>query len=394
MRRFRVNRWLLWGVLVGALWGGVGGSTADAADPSAPDLRHDEILPLLKKACDWQLSILPTERTGPADSPTGWIRAPFYDGAMALYDVTHDTHYLDAMLAIAQASDWQPGRRTRRYSGLRGDDKLTGPAATQPFLHHADDLAVGQLYTELYFVKHDERMIQPLCTRLDGIMAEPMAGRDDWWWCDSLFMAPPTFAQLGAATGDATYLDFANRQFWDTTDFLYDKAEHLYFRDKSYFSKKERNGQPVFWSRGNGWVLAGIARVLQYMPADYPDRPKYLTLMNQMAERIATLQQPDGFWRVSLLDPDSYAGKETSGTGFYTYAIAWGINNGVLRRDRFLPVVQRAWAALTTVVDPTTGQVGWVQPIGAAPAVVKPENIAEFGTGAFLLAGTQVWKIK
>jgi rhamnogalacturonyl hydrolase YesR len=219
-----------------------------------------------------------------------------------------------------------------------------------------------------------------------------MAGRDDWWWCDALFMAPPGAARLSAATGDPKYLDWMDRQWWDCTDLLYDKTEHLYSRDKSFFGMRESNGQKVFWSRGNGWVLAGIARVLAFMPNDYPSRRRYIELFTEMADRIASLQGPDGLWRTSLLDPDSYPRGESSGTALFCFAMAWGVNAGILPADKYRPLVERAWSALTHSIE-TSGRIDWVQLPGSRPTTLKKEDTAEYGAGAFLLAGCEMLKL-
>ncbi len=343
--------------------------------PSTQPVLEDSDIAIMKKACDWQLSVLPTLKAVRGDSPLSWIRAPFYVGAMALYRLTHEDQYLSAMSKLAEENHYAIGSHSKNNN------------------HHADDYAVGQLYAELYELNKDPKIIETVRKRVDQVMAAPLPGREDWWWCDALFMAPPLYARLSAITDDRKYLDFADKQFWDTSDFLYDKDEHLYFRDKSFFKKTEKNGKKVFWSRGNGWVMGGIVRVLQYMPKDHPSRPKYIELLTKMAEKIAALQQPDGFWRASLLDPGAYPGGETSGTGFYCYAITWGINEGVLPREKYLPVVQNAWKALKTTVDPTTGKVGWVQPVGSAPAAITADNTEPYGTGALLLAGTEMVRL-
>ena len=331
---------------------------------------RDQILAVTQSAFDWQLGQLPTEHLGSDDTNKGWIRAPFFVGALAMYGQTHNDHYLSPILAIARQNEFQPGKRFR----------------------HADDQAIGQVYADLHFITHDAAMIRPMRDRWDAIMQQPMAGRVDWWWCDALFMAPPAIVRLGAATGDAKYFDFADRQWWDTTDFLYDKTERLYFRDKSYFNTREKNGQKIFWSRGNGWVMAGTARVLQYLPKDYPSRPRYMKLFTDMAARIAPLQQPDGFWRTSLLDPASCPGGESSGTGFFCYAMAWGIEQGLLPRDEYLPVVQRAWAAISGAVEPS-GKLDWVQKPGAKPALIQRGDSEEYGVGALLLAGSEMLRL-
>jgi unsaturated rhamnogalacturonyl hydrolase len=190
-------------------------------------------------------------------------------------------------------------------------------------------------------------------------------------------------------TGDRKYLDLANRLWWKTTDYLYDTSEHLYFRDSRFFDRREPNGKKVFWSRGNGWVFAGLARVLQELPADYPDRARYVTLFRQMAEKIAALQGADGYWRASLLDPDSRPNPETSGTGFFVYGLAWGINQGLLDRARYEPAVTRGWSALVKAVHPD-GMLGWVQRIGDQPGATTADTTEVYGVGALLLAGSEV----
>jgi len=324
------------------------------------------ITTVMQKAAQWQVSNL----TKTKDSRPTWINAVFQIGIMQAYEVTGSEFYLNIALDFSQANDFQPGKRFR----------------------HADDLAVGQIYTQLYLIKKDPHMIQAFENRIDQIMAQPMPGHLDWWWCDALFMAPPGIAELSSATGESKYLDYMDKQWWDVVDYLLDKNEQLFFRDKTFFDKKEPNSQPVFWSRGNGWVLAGIARVLTYMPRDYPDRQRYVDLFTQMAARLAALQQPDGFWKSSLLDPDVYAHGETSGTGLYCYAIAWGINNGILPRDKYLPVVDKAWQALVSAVQPS-GKLGWVQGVGKAPGQAAIDGSAPYGVGAFLLAGSEMLKL-
>jgi unsaturated rhamnogalacturonyl hydrolase len=177
-----------------------------------------------------------------------------------------------------------------------------------------------------------------------------------------------------------------------TTDFLYDKTEHLYFRDSSYFDRREANGRKVFWSRGNGWVFAGLVRVLEAMPADAPQRPRYVQLYRDMAAKLITIQQPDGLWRSSLLDPNAWPAKETSGTGFFCYGLAWGINHGLLDQAVYRPAVVKAWQGLVGCVH-DDGMLGSVQPIGAAPDKVSPDLTENYGAGAFLLAGSEMLKM-
>lgn len=322
---------------------------------------------VMKKVCDWQLQnrVALNER-----NENDWARAAFYTGVMATYRTTQAKKYLDAAIAWSEACDWKLAKRLR----------------------HADDHARGQTFLEIYEIMKEPTMIADVKSTFDSLIVDPKPGREDWWWCDALFMAPPVLARLAAATGDNRYLKFLNTMFWDTHDFLYDKEEHLFFRDQSYFDKKTPNGSKTFWARGNGWVMAGTVRVLQYLPKDDPFRDRYVALLQEMAAAIKRIQGEDGLWRPSLLDAKEVPHPETSGSSFFCYALAWGINNGLLSRDEYLPVVKRAWQGLNSWVT-AEGKLRWVQPIGAAPDKVTMDNYQEYGSGAFLLAGSEIYRL-
>jgi rhamnogalacturonyl hydrolase YesR len=344
------------------------------------DITPKSVLDVMQRVADWQLANPSTATNRPA---TGWIQAAGDAGFMALAGISGDTKYRDAMLALGETNDWKLSRRT----------------------YDADDYCIGQSWAELYQLYRAPKMIAPLRERFDYILANPSKTtsleygkkedpktRELWAWADSLFMGPPAWMRLYAATGDARYLDFAITNWWRTTDYLYDKDEHLFFRDSTFFQKKEANGKKIFWGRGNGWVMGGLVRTLQYLPANHPDRPRFEQLFKDMADKVLVCQQSDGLWRASLLDPASYPLKETSGSGFFTYALAWGINQGLLDRSKFEPAVDKAWAALVSCVA-ANGKLTNVQPVGADPKKFAPESTEPYGVGAFLLAGSEVYRM-
>ncbi|MBI3884602.1 MAG: glycoside hydrolase family 88 protein [Opitutae bacterium] len=334
-------------------------------------------MPVLEQAADWQLA-----HPAPRWKPDGWHYATFYAGVMALVEISAEPRFPAALLAMGEGNGWQPG--ARRY--------------------HADDHAVGQTYADLFAREHAPAMIAPLRARFDDILAHPKDdnllfdpernpdGLDRWSWCDALFMAPPAWVKLSQVTGEARYREFAIRQWWVTSDFLYDPAERLYFRDSRFFSRREKNGAKVFWARANGWVLGGLVRMLAALPPAHPARPRFVAQFRAMAGRIAELQSADGFWRSSLLDPAAFPEPESSGTGFFCYALACGLNEGLLDRAEFTPVVARAWAALLSCVKPD-GQLTRVQPVGSMPEQFDPDATEPFGVGAFLLAGCQIHRL-
>jgi unsaturated rhamnogalacturonyl hydrolase len=346
---------------------------ASPAPPLAPALDPAAVLRVMTAAADWQLA-------HPSTHPAwDWTQAAFYTGVMALADVSSDPKYLAAMREMGERNQWRPGLRPG----------------------HADDHAVIATYAKLYMADRDKRELAPALALFDFLLTrawdEPLAWGNaiearEWAWCDALFMAPPALAAVSSATGDRRYLELANRLWWKTTDYLYDKDERLYFRDSRFFDRREPNGRKVFWSRGNGWVIAGLARLLQEMPKDHPDRARHVALFREMAGKVAALQGEDGYWRASLLDPASLPNPETSGTGFFTYALAWGINQRLLERAAFEAQARRGWSALASSVRPD-GMLGWVQRIGDAPGATTPETTEVYGVGALLLAGSEMHKL-
>jgi unsaturated rhamnogalacturonyl hydrolase len=341
-----------------------------------------EAITTMKRAFMWQLGNLPGHWVTPKGEAhsiqnNSWIRGTFFIGVMDAYNATEDDDYLEAVSKWAENNHWQPGPRTR----------------------YADDHCVGQVYAELYLLTKNPEMIDPIRETFEQLIDDPKPGREEWWWCDAFFMAPPVLARLSSATGERKYIDFMNKLWWDTTELLYDKEDHLFFRDSSFkieadgSGPREANGQKILWARGNGWVMAGLARVLQFMPEDYPDRVRYVHLLNEMAESIIVSQSPaDGLWRASLLDPGSYPSPETSSSGLLCYALAWGINEQILDEEKYLPSVEHAWDGLFGAVN-EEGKLGWVQLPGDRPSSVTEEDTMEYGVGAFLLAGSEVIRL-
>lgn len=324
--------------------------------------KSKDIEAAMRKVGDWEM-----KKSRP-DFNQDWTYAALYAGYMAAAKSLPEPSYEKAMLAMGNEFNWKLGPRKA----------------------HADDQAIGQTYLELYKDHHERRMIEPTEQQFDELMKTPDDPKKPvWWWCDALFMAPPVWARLSSATGNRAYLDYMDHEWWITSGLLYDQEEHLYFRDKSYLHRHEANGKPLFWSRGNGWVMAGIARVLDAMPKDYPTRQKYVEQFQQMAAKVASIQSPDGLWRPGLLDPDAYPLPEVSGSGFFVYALAWGIDRGVLDRVTYLPVVKKGWVGLVSHIY-VNGRLGCIQPIGAAPGQYKPASSYVYGVGAFLLAGSEM----
>ena len=227
---------------------------------------------------------------------------------------------------------------------------------------------------------------------LTDVRFEGYPSRFEWWtWCDALYMAPPSFITMSKITGDPKYLEYADTQWWKTSDYLYSSEDSLYFRDDRFFEQRSDNGTKIFWSRGNGWVIAGLARLLEDMPEDYVNRAKFEQQYREMAHKVLSIQDEDGLWRVSLIDPTYLDMGESSGSSFFTFALAWGINNGLLDESH-RPAVEKAWKALCGNVN-EWGRLGYVQQVAGSPYPFYDYQWQVYATGAFLFAGCEMLKL-
>jgi len=343
----------------------VGDSPADPG-PLASDLSGEldakAVGTAMRRVADWQLPRI-------QDTPSqDWTFGTLYLGLLAASDTLKDDKYQKSVLSVANHFDWTLGPRKS----------------------HADDQAIGQAYLWLYDKDPVAQRIGPMKRQFTQVMRIP----DDpqkpvWWWCDALFMAPPVWAGLSRKTGQQQYLEYMDHEWRLTASLLWDPQEHLFFRDNTYFNQREKNGRKVFWSRGNGWVMGGLVRVLGEMPLKDVRRPFYVEKLKEMAAAVASIQAEDGLWRPGLLDAEAYPNPEISGSSFFVYAMAWGIDHHVLDKAEYLPVVERGWQGLVKHIY-ADGRLGDIQPVGAAPGAYTPGSSYVFGTGAFLLAGSEV----
>ena len=333
------------------------------------------------KALEWQ-EMHPIYALAPND----WTCGVYYLGVTKAYQTTEDPIFLSALKTMGYRNEWKPCYR----------------------LFHADDITISYSYLFLNTTRKNLVNLEPTKTFIDTHLFEPNQWNNEnnknqlsqilWWWCDALFMAPPVITYYSKLTDDPKYIDQMHHFYKQTYDLLFDEDESLFARDTRYIWKgtetdmKEANGEKIFWSRGNGWVFGGLALVLNDMPNDYEHRAFYEDLFKTMAIRIKELQPKDGLWRVSLLNPEAFEHGEVSGSGLFTFALAWGINNGLLDADEYKPVVTKAWKAMRKC-QKENGMVGWVQDIGDSPKPASENSWQNYGTGAFLLAGSEILKL-
>ena len=352
------------------------------------DLDRNETLKVLikvnkyfmNKHSDYRSPMFVNNRIWPSNI---WTRAVYYEGLMALYSIyPHDDYY-------RYAYDWAEYHNW----GLRNGNTT----------RNADDQCCGQVYLELYDICPKPEILKNIKSNINMVVNTPQV--NDWWLIDAIQMAMPIYAKLGCLTNDDKYFN----KMWEMYSYtrnnhggngMYNESDGLWWRDHDFDPPyKEPNGEDCYWSRGNGWVYAALVRVMNTIPQDEKHYKDYLNDFINMSKALKKCQRKDGFWNVSLHDESNYGGKETSGTSLFVYGMAWGIRKGYLNKEEYMPIVIKAWNSLVKDCVHDNGFLGYVQGTGKEPKSSQPVNydskpdFEDYGTGCFLLAGSEIYKL-
>jgi rhamnogalacturonyl hydrolase YesR len=312
-----------------------------------------------------------------------WTRGVYYEGLMALYEIYPKEAYYDYAYSWSEFHKW----------GFRN-----GSAN-----RNADDYCAAQTYIDLYNLEPDAKKLKSTRATVNMLLNTPQL--DDWSWIDAIQMGMPVFAKMGVLEKDNRYYEKMYQMYMYSRNNhgdhgLYNPKDGLWWRDADFDPPyKEPNGEDCYWSRGNGWVIAALAKVLTIIPANAPHREQYVKDLKAMSEALVKVQRPDGFWNVSLHDPNNFGEKETSGTALFVYGMAYGVNNGILKKEIYLPVIKKAWDAMIKESLHENGFLGYLQSTGKEPKDGQPltydkiPDFEDYGLGCFLLAGSEVYRI-
>lgn len=349
-------------------------TTYSAADIFEPD----EIVTRMENAAQWQLE------HPPEFDVLEWHWAPFYMGLSDLSETTGERRWIDEVKQTGMDHEWKFGRRP----------------------YHADDHAIGLSYIKLYQLDRDPEMIAGIQREFDWILTNPPAktimgrngklretyNRERWNWCDALYMAAPVWTGLGTVTGETKYYDYMIQEWKKAHEWYFSEEHDLYFHDKREIKKISKAGKRVFWARGDGWVFGALVEVLQLLPDDHPERGYFVDIFKRMAVKLRAIQKNNGTWAPNLLDPTDPPQDDTSGSVFFVYGFAWGINNGLLDRATYERATKKGWAALCERQKPD-GRLINSQPVGGYPTPFDPNTTTVFSMGTFISAGSEVWKM-
>jgi rhamnogalacturonyl hydrolase YesR len=320
-----------------------------------------------------------------------WTRAVYYEGLMALQAVDPQQRYIDYTRRWADFHKWTPRNGTTTCD--------------------ADDQCCAQTYVELlpYINKDYKEMLGNVIANLDYQMQTPNTKKGDgtlysWWtWIDAIQMAMPLYMQIAKLTGDTKYRDHGFKMYlWSRNTCgggLFNEKEGLWWRDADYVPPyKEKDGKNCYWSRGNGWVYASLVRS---MPLLSPKDKAYKQMKKdfiRMSEGLLACQHADGFWHASLVSDADYPTPEMTGTALFLYGMAWGIQQGLLKAEKYRPACDKAWQALQSCLHPD-GFLGWNQGTGKDPSAGQPvtfdsmPDFEDYGTGCYLLGLTEYYKL-
>ncbi|WP_158655267.1 DUF2264 domain-containing protein [Flavivirga eckloniae] len=334
----------------------------------------------MKRVADWQIEHFRETYSGREEPHhiADWTNGALYVGMVKYAEMAKDDRYWKWLRKVGEEQKWKLYHRK----------------------YMADDHTVGQMYIELFRKYGDSAMLKPTQKGIDFVFENPSKQPitldnykhlERWTWCDALFMAPPIWAKLTNITGEQKYSDFMMKEYEVTRDHLFDEEENLFYRDNSFIGKLD-HGKKIFWSRGNGWVFGGLTLLMDEYKPGSKEYEYFKDIYLKMAKKLIAIQTPEGHWAMSLLGHDIYPTPETSGTSFFTFGLAWGVNHGLLDRETYVPHIEKAWNCLRGHIT-KDGMLGYVQPIGAAPGKAWPDKTEVYGSGAFLAAGSEVYKM-
>lgn len=350
-----------------------------SANATAGELKPKNIEKRMLIAAQWQME---------NPCPYGeleWHVAPFYTAMTDLYEVTGDDSYLEYVKAIGDKNNWKI--RTRPY---HADDHAVGLAFIKLAQHYEDTAMLSAVKKELDWIL--THLPEKYIKGEDGVVRKRY-NRQRWNWSDALYMAPPVWAALGNVTANEVYTEYMVEEWKQAHQWYWSAEDSLYFHDRRDIKKVSPGGQRVFWARGDGWVHAGLVEVLQYLPQDHKERDFFVDIYQKMSAKLLNIQKENGTWAPSLLDPQHPAQDDISGSVFYVYALAWGINNELLDEATYRSAVEKGWLALCERQD-ENGRLKNIQPVGGFPEAFDPHNTEIFGVGGFISAGSEVLKMQ
>ena len=350
--------------------------SANASGPFSGKMNAKDIKAVCDTVAYWQINHFSECK----HSEAGWHNGALYVGMFSWAEQSGNQRVFKFLKEVGSRNGWRMEKRQ----------------------YHADDICVGQTAIKMYRKYHDRKMIIPVREKAYYVANHPSdaplskndkLGKDDRWsWCDALFMAPPVYAAMYSMTGEKCYLDYMNYEYKVCVDSLYDKDECLFYRDCKRIAKREANGAKQFWGRGNGWVYGGLALIMESLPEREPSRAFYENLFKEMSARVVSLQDKNGSWHTSLLDYETYPDAENSGSAFFTYGLAWGLNHGLISGKEYENALKKAWKALVGYVN-EEGKLGYVQQVAGSPGKAGADATEVYGVGAFLLAGSEISKM-
>lgn len=313
-----------------------------------------------------------------------WTRGVYYEGLMALHEIFPRKEYYIYALDWANFHDW----------GFRSGNET----------RNADDYCAAQIYIDLYNLEPKPEKLKNTRAAMQKFLHTPQ--NDDWDWIDAIQMGMPVFAKMGVLEQDERYFEKMYEMYMFTRNEhgengLYNEEDRLWWRDADFDPPyTEPNGKDSYWSRGNGWVIGALAKVLDIIPKDAPHREQYVEDLQAMAEALIEVQREDGFWNVSLHDETHFGGKELSGTALFVYGMAYGVNNGILDKEKYLPAITKGWDAMVEEGLHDNGFLGFVQSTGKEPKDGQPlsydkiPDFEDYALGCFLLAGSEIYKFE
>ncbi|MFD2718687.1 glycoside hydrolase family 88 protein [Hymenobacter monticola] len=277
------------------------------------------------------------------------------------------------------------------------------------------------LLSQLSAVPEQDKYIKAAQLLRKQLDAQPRTKEGGFWhkkiypnqmWLDGLYMAAPFYAEYSRVFNQPAGLDDVAKQFALIEQHLVDPKTGLLYHgyDESReqpWANKTTGQSPSFWDRAVGWYGMALVDVLDYFPANHPQRPALVKALQRLAPVLAKYQDAKtGTWSL-VMGQEGRKGNyaEASGSSMFVYALAKGVRLGYLDK-KYAAVAKKGYEGIlkTFVATEANGALAYNGTVSVGGLGGKPYRDGTFdyylteplrkndlkGVGPFILASTEM----
>jgi unsaturated rhamnogalacturonyl hydrolase len=259
--------------------------------------------------------------------------------------------YTQGLIAQAMLQIWEATGNEKYYAYAKSyADKMIDANGTisgyKVEEYNLDRLNSGKFLFDLFSNTKDERYKKAIFTLREQLKTHPRTSEGGFWhkkvypsqmWLDGLYMGAPFYARFAGEYNEReAFTDIIN-QFKLINKHSFDQKTGLYFHGWDE-SKTQKWANPItgcsphVWGRAMGWYAMALVDVLDFIPAEHPERKDLLAILQQVAKGIKQNQdKKSGLW-YQVMDQAHREGNylEATASSMFTYALLKAVRKGYI----------------------------------------------------------------